>query len=67
MDSKFEEMRRAGKPKLQWTDGMVEDFRKLGNQIWRLAAKDRQFCEKPRLLVGCSDNDDDLTQGSPSL
>jgi hypothetical protein len=42
MDSKLEEMRRVGKSKLRWMDGVVEDLRKLEIQIWWLVATDGQ-------------------------
>jgi hypothetical protein len=41
IDSKLEEMRRVGKSKLRWMDGVVEDLRKLEIQIWWLVATDR--------------------------
>jgi len=43
MDSNFEEIRRLRKPKLRWLDGVVEDLRKLGIQIWWLVATDKQI------------------------
>jgi hypothetical protein len=49
MDSNLEEM-RLGKTKLRWLDDVVEDLRKLGIQIWRLVATDRQVWKVLRVV-----------------
>jgi len=60
MDSKLEESRRAGRPKLRWMDSEVKDNRKQGIQIWWIVAtnsRGRDSDGKPVPTVGSSVTD----------
>ena len=69
MDSKLEESRRAGRPKLRWIDSEVKHKRKQGIKIWWIVAtnsRGRELDGKPVPAVGSSvtdvgggDDDDD--------
>jgi hypothetical protein len=38
--------RQRGRPKLRWEDGMMDDARKLGENNWRNAARNRDSWQK---------------------
>jgi hypothetical protein len=61
LDAKLEGIKRVGRPNLRWMDGVVEDLRKSGIQRWWLVARDRQLWKVLRLVVGCTNTDDDVT------
>ena len=45
-DWKPERIRRIGRPKLRWIDGVLEDIKKVGFRNWETVARDREAWRK---------------------
>jgi hypothetical protein len=43
---KPEGRRRAGRPNLRWTDGVMKDAERLGVRVWMTSARDRNGCRR---------------------
>jgi hypothetical protein len=41
LNTKLDGVRRAGRPKMRWEDGVVQDMRILEFKIWKKVALDR--------------------------
>jgi hypothetical protein len=60
METKLEGNRIMRGPKLRWSDGAVEDLRKLGIHGWWMVTRDRLSWKNVlQVIVGCSAADDD--------
>jgi hypothetical protein len=54
-NTKPDGIRRVGRPKLRWEDGVGQDMRILEVKNWKKAA----LLRRPRSTKGCRANDDD--------
>jgi hypothetical protein len=63
LNTKLDGVRRVGRPKMRWEDGVDQDMRILEVENWKKVALDRdewaKLLKKARVPKGCRANNDD--------